>query len=213
MECVASFYHSCFLQIAYIHIVQEAPNPRHQEEISRNMASKSPVRGDDISLTKLAVDVLDTHPRAESISDTESPDRSTVSEIEERYPPRNVVVSRQTPVERITIKDEPDEFDRYDGSSFVQMHDYANVHTSGNARAHFGSGAQFNNNYYNVVNSNAKVNFGEVYGGKSIFDEGFDFSMSPYRTGTTQHSASYTAIKNRARFTSKKRPAVSARHS
>jgi hypothetical protein len=189
------------------------PNPRHQETESQDMAVRSLGRSNEKSPTKLAVDVLNTHPRAESVSETDSPDRSAVSEIEERYPPRNVVVSRQTPVERVTIKDEPDEFDRYDGSSFVKMPAYANLHTSGNARAHFGSGAQVNNNYYNVVNSGVRVNVGKVYGGKSILDEGFDFSMSPYPAGTTQHSASSTAIKNRARFTSKKRPAVSARHS
>jgi hypothetical protein len=175
------------------------------------MALRSLGRSNDTSLTKLAGDVLDTHPRAESVSETDSPDRSAISDIAE-YTPMDAVESRQTTVDHTATKDEPNDVNRYDGSSFVRMPAYANVQTRGESRAHAGISPQINNNYYSVVaNPAAQVQIGTFYGAESIL-RGFDFSLGPHRAGTLQLPATYTAIKNRSRFTSKKRPTVSVRH-
>jgi hypothetical protein len=185
------------------------PNLGHQEEDSKNMASRSLSRSNDTSLTKLGVDVLDTHPRAESVSETDSPDRPEISN-DAKYTPMDAFESRRTTVDRTATKDEPDDVNRYDGSSFVQMPAYADVQTRGDFRPRARISPQINNNYYNVVaNSDSRVLIGTFHGAESIL-QGFDFSLGPHRAGTLQLPAAYTVIKKRSKFASKKRPVVSA---
>jgi hypothetical protein len=178
------------------------PGPRHQEKMTQNTAPRPLGGSNDISLTKLDVDVHDTHPRAESVSETDSPDRSAIFDIEERYPPQNVVGARQPHTERTKNQDDSDEI-------YKTLFPHTDQIGSRVMNANTGTGQQYNHYYSNTViaHAGARVHYGDrVSGG-----EGFDFSLSPYRVGTEQLTASYNAIKNRSRFTSKKRPAVRSR--
>jgi hypothetical protein len=173
------------------------PNSREHEKKSKTISLRSLGRSE--SLTKLAGRVVGRRTRAESVSETDSPDRSAISGNEEESSPQNFGTIRRAPVERTKTQDEPDEIKRGDGTPFSQIHvaEHSRIHT----------GDVYNNIY---ASDAARANYLDTRFG---YSQGFDYSLSPYRAGTTQHSASYTAIKNRARFTSKKRPAVSARHS